>query len=31
VQIPVLPEFYEPLLHDLHNYGISFVETLEEL
>ena len=31
VQIPVSPEFYEPLLHDLHNYGISFVETLEEL
>lgn len=31
VQIPVTPEFYEPLLHDLHNYGISFVETLEEL
>jgi saccharopine dehydrogenase-like NADP-dependent oxidoreductase len=31
VQIPVSPEFYKPLLQDLHNYGISFVETLEEL
>ena len=31
VQIPVSPEFYEPLLHDLNNYGISFIETLEEL
>jgi len=31
VQIPVSPEFYKPLLRDLHNYGISFVETLEEL
>lgn len=31
VQIPVTPEFYKPLLHDLHNCGISFVETVEEL
>jgi saccharopine dehydrogenase-like NADP-dependent oxidoreductase len=31
VQIPVTAEFYEPLLHDLHNYGISFVETIEEI
>ncbi len=31
VQIPVTPEFYEPLLHDLRNIGISFVETIEEL
>ncbi len=31
VQIPVTAEFYEPLLRDLHNYGISFVETLEEV
>jgi saccharopine dehydrogenase (NAD+, L-glutamate forming) len=31
VQIPVTPEFYKPLLHDLHNFGISFVETVEEL
>jgi saccharopine dehydrogenase-like NADP-dependent oxidoreductase len=31
VQIPVTPEFYEPLLHDLRNIGISFVETVEEL
>ena len=31
VQIPVSPEFYKPLLRDLHNYGISFIETLEEL
>jgi saccharopine dehydrogenase (NAD+, L-glutamate forming) len=30
VQIPVSPEFYVPLLQDLHNYGISFVETVEE-
>jgi saccharopine dehydrogenase-like NADP-dependent oxidoreductase len=31
VQIPVTPEFYEPLLHDLRNIGISFVETVEEV
>jgi len=31
VQIPVTAEFYEPLLHDLHNFGISFVETVEEI
>jgi saccharopine dehydrogenase (NAD+, L-glutamate forming) len=31
VQIPVTAEFYQPLLRDLHNYGISFVETLEEV
>ncbi len=31
VQIPVTPEFYKPLLQDLHNYGISFVETIKEL
>ena len=31
VQIPVTAEFYEPLLQDLHNYGISFVETIEEI
>lgn len=31
VQIPVTAEFYEPILRDLHNYGISFVETLEEV
>jgi saccharopine dehydrogenase-like NADP-dependent oxidoreductase len=31
VQIPVTAEFYEPLLRDLHNFGISFVETLEEI
>jgi hypothetical protein len=31
VQIPVTAEFYEPLLHDLHNYGISFIETIEEI
>jgi len=31
VQIPVTPEFYEPLLYDLRNIGISFVETVEEV
>lgn len=31
VRIPVTSEFYEPLLQDLHNYGISFVETIEEI
>ena len=31
VQIPVTAEFYVPLLQDLHNYGISFVETIEEI
>jgi hypothetical protein len=31
VQIPVLREFYEPLLNDLKNIGISFVETVEEV
>ncbi len=31
VQIPVTPEFYEPLLHDLRKIGISFVETVEEV
>ena len=31
VQIPVSSEFYKPLLQDLRNYGISFVETIEEL
>jgi len=31
VQIPVLQEFYEPLLKDLKNIGISFVETVEEI
>jgi saccharopine dehydrogenase (NADP+, L-glutamate forming) len=31
VQIPVTPEFYEPLLHDLRNIGISFVETVQEV
>jgi saccharopine dehydrogenase-like NADP-dependent oxidoreductase len=31
VQIPVTPEFYEPLLLDLKNIGISFVETVEEV
>jgi saccharopine dehydrogenase (NAD+, L-glutamate forming) len=31
VQIPVTAEFYQPLLRDLHNYGISFIETLEEV
>jgi saccharopine dehydrogenase-like NADP-dependent oxidoreductase len=31
VQIPVTAEFYKPLLHDLHNFGISFVEKIEEI
>jgi len=31
IQIPVTPEFYVPLLHDLKNFGISFVETIEEV
>ena len=31
VQIPVSREFYKPLLHDLKNIGISFVETIEEI
>lgn len=31
VQIPVTSEFYKPLLHDLNSYGISFVETVEEV
>lgn len=31
VQIPVTPEFYVPLLQDLRNFGISFVETIEEI
>ena len=31
VQIPVTAEFYEPLLQDLRGYGISFVETIEEI
>lgn len=31
VQIPVTPEFYKPLLQDLRNYGVSFVETVQEL
>ena len=31
VQIPVLREFYEPLLNDLKKIGISFVETVEEV
>jgi saccharopine dehydrogenase (NADP+, L-glutamate forming) len=31
VQIPVTPEFYEPLLLDLRNIGISFVESVEEV
>lgn len=29
VKIPVTQEFYEPLLQDLRNYGISFVESVE--
>jgi len=31
VQIPVRREFYEPLLNDLKDIGISFVETVEEV
>ena len=31
VQIPVSREFYMPLLNDLKNIGISFIETIEEV
>lgn len=31
VRIPVTSEFYEPLLQDLREYGISFVESVEEV
>jgi len=29
VHIPVMSEFYEPVLHELENYGVSFVEKEE--
>jgi len=31
VQVPVVPEIYEPVLEELSQMGVSFVEKTEEI